>query len=180
MNLFEKALGWILSVVLLIAIVVGVPAYVIAQTVFNKQDVAISGSATTPIINGNVFSTTNPVASAWQKVDNYGRITWKLVLTDASAGITSIDMSCQTSRVAAGTLPADMQVLTATTATGISTYVNSTWRHTSTAGGAPGTSNWTVTVTSIPEPYIRCSFLANGVITVDIDTLSVYNVAITP
>ena len=173
-----KKLFWEITGLLLL----GAMAYAgiaYAQTIYTVQDTGASGPFG---VKANVvaLSVTNPVLTGAMKVDTKRTICMDVGLVDASAGITSVDMSCTYGRTAATVTAYQLPVFVSTTATGITSSVASTIRQTATGGGAPGTSGWGWCVTNIPGPFIQCSFLANGVITAAVDTLSVFARGVTP
>ncbi len=162
---------------------------VVAQTVTTFQDTRVAGGFGITIPNAGytgVFSVANPqwtgFATDWIQVDTKRTICFDIDLVDASAGITSIDMSCYTAITPAGAVGTGYQlpVFTATSVTGVTSSVPSTIRQTNAAGGAPGTSSWPWCVTNIPGPFIMCSFTANGIVTAVVDTIAVFSRGITP
>jgi hypothetical protein len=150
-----------------------------AQTVYTRHDNALNGTVAGVAIPGvgytGVFSVANPQWTPWIQVDTKRTVCYDIDLTDASAGITSIDMECYTDQVNTGAVTTGnrLPVLTGTSVTGISSSMPHTWRQTNNIGGAPGTSSWPWCVTNIPGAWIMCSFNANGVITAAVDTIGV-------
>jgi hypothetical protein len=121
--------------------------------------------------------------TGWVQVNQQAAITLDITLVDADADETSIDMRCESSRVSSTVADAgrDIVVLTSTSAAGVTTSVQSTWRQTSTTGGTPITDGglWTWTVGNIPAPFIECLFTCNGSAEAA-DTLTVFVRGITP
>ena len=153
-----------------------------AQTVFTRQSPGIGGS----VLTNAAFSDLNPqvapaAGSDWLGVSTQRTYCWDIDLVDANSSITSIDMYCYTSRDYTGAANKyRLPVFTSTSVAGVTTSMPSIIRQVSTAGLAPGTSSWSWCVTNIPGPYLSCSFLANGVITAGIDTISVFGRGVTP
>lgn len=165
-----------------------------AQTVYTLQDNRLNqcrqASATCSadddtIPNADwtgVFSAAATQWTRWIQVDIRRTVSFDITFVDASAGITSVDMQCFTAQVTTGGVGTGFRlpVYVSTASTGITTSTPFTIRQVSTAGGAPGTSNWSWSVTNIPGAYIMCSFTANGVITAAVDTIDVNVRGITP
>lgn len=173
----KRILWELIGFVFLAALTVGGIAY--SQTVYTYQDTTAAGPYGVKFA-ATAFSVTNPILTGAMRVDTKRTVCFDVDLVDASAGITSVDMTCTYGRTAATVTAYQIPVFTATSAAGVTTSMPSTWHQVSTAGGAPGTSGWGWCVTNIPGPYIQCSYLANGVITAAVDTLAVFARGITP
>lgn len=159
-----------------------------AETIYTEQDNYLNGTTAgtgAAIPNATylgVFSDNNPQWTNWIQVDTKRTACYDIALVDASAGITSVDFQCYVDQVNTGVVGSGyrLPVFVATSAAGVTSSRPSTIQQTSTAGLAPGTSNWSWCVTNIPGAWIMCSFFANGVITADVDTIAVRARGITP
>lgn len=157
------------------------PALADIGTIYTFKTREIVGLGT--IFTAKKFHVINPQWTNWMQVDKLKTVCFDFDLTDADSSITSIDLACFTADYAkynAGVATgAQLTVYTSTSAAGVTTSVPSTIRHTSTTGGAPGTSNWNTCVTNIPNEWMWCSVTANGAPDVN-DSMNLQATGITP
>lgn len=151
-----------------------------AQTVYNLQKTTGGGlGAKLAAVACNAAPGSR--WTGWIQVDTFGRSTLDIDFVDADSDETSLDMRCETTRDSsiANDAGRDLPVIVSTASTGVNTLTQSTWRWVSTTGGAPGSSQYTITVSNIPAPFINCLFTCQGVVEAA-DTITVFARALTP
>lgn len=172
------------SALVALVLLAAVPAA--AQTVYSKQDANLQGTGGVKL---NAVACTAAAGSRWTGwiyVAIYRELALDVSFVDANASAADLGVRCETS--ASNATAADggeeLGVITATSATGVSTEVpdSRSWRRDTNGDGVlenPGTSQHAFIFKSLPAPWINCLFTC-GAGGAAADTITATARAITP
>lgn len=107
---------------------------------------------------------------AWINVSGWRGVAFDIDFTDANSSCTAVKMVCETDRVKTGAADSGKDIHIIDCTGGVCDSTPLTWCYGTDAacsapGGpnaAPGSKEWTWTVTNIPAPYLNCAFSATG------------------
>lgn len=96
----------------------------------------------------------------WFPTSTQRNVMFDVTFVDANASAASLDVRCETTGTTATAADGgqDLPVIVATASTGVSTMTQSTWRWVATGGGAPGSSQFVLQISNIPDAFIGCLF----------------------
>lgn len=127
-------------------------------TVYGYQDNFLYGFAGTQLSNIACTEVVANRTTACIPVEKMTGVAFDVTFLDANSSANYLEINCNFARAQNCPVLFQMPVVTATSAGGVSTIKPAFWQWKSSGGGAPGTSNFMLTITNIPAPFIQCVF----------------------